>query len=76
MQKLKETSPKNPMRMLRTRNEVKIEREFQEKDKKFTSYERKSRKHKQVQKGQITKDVNELEHAHDAYIQTLEEQEK
>ena len=44
MQHPKATSSKQPMGRRRTRSMVKMEKEFQEKDKIFTTYERKSRK--------------------------------
>jgi len=58
----------------RTRNMVKREKEFEEKDKIFTTYERKSRKRQQVQKRQIKKSDDEAQQAQYAHIQTLEKQ--
>ena len=55
---------------------VKEEKEFQEKDKIFTTYERKSRKHQQVQKKQAPKNDDEVQQKHYAYIQSLESQEE
>ena len=58
----------------RTRSMVKREKEFEEKDKIFTTYERKSRKRQQVQKGQIKESDDEAQQAQYAHIQTLEKQ--
>jgi hypothetical protein len=53
---------------------VKMEKEFEEKDKIFTTYERKSRKHQQVQRGQIQESDDAAQQAQYAHIQTLEAQ--
>ena len=53
---------------------VKREKEFEEKDQIFTTYERKSRKCQQVQKGQIQENDDEAQQAQYAHIQTLEAQ--
>ena len=45
----KETISKNPKRRIRTGSMVKEELQFQEKDKVFNTYERRSRKHQQGQ---------------------------
>jgi hypothetical protein len=74
MQHPKATSSKQPMGRRRTRSMVKMEKEFQEKDKIFTTYERKSRKRQQVQKGQIKESDDEAQQAQYAHIQTLEKQ--
>jgi hypothetical protein len=63
-----------PMGRRRTRSMVKMEKEFEEKDKIFTTYERKSRKRQQVQKGQIQESDDEAQQAQYAHIQTLEAQ--
>ena len=55
---------------------VRIEKEFQIKDKIFTTYERKWRKHQQVQKGQIAEHDDVSQQIQYAYIHTLEDQEK
>ena len=55
---------------------VKEELQFQEKDKVFTSYERRSRKHQQGQKKQATKNDDEVQQRHYVYIQYLEIQEE
>ena len=49
------TSSKQPQRRVRTRSMVKEDLQSQEKDKKFTTYERKSRKHKYEQKSKQRK---------------------
>ena len=48
IQNSEETSSKQPKRRIRTRSMVKEEKEFQEKDKIFTTYERKSRKSQKI----------------------------
>ena len=55
MQNYKEVSSKQPMGRIITRSMVKIEKEFEIKHKIITTYEKKSRKCQQVQKGQIAK---------------------
>jgi hypothetical protein len=74
VQNPKATSSKSPMGRRRTRNMVIKENEFEEKDKIFTTYERKSRKRQQVQKGQIQENDDEAQQAEYAHIQTLEAQ--
>ena len=58
----------------RTRSMVKREKAFKEKDNIFTTYERKSRKRQQVQRGQIQESDDEAQQAQYAHIQTLEAQ--
>ena len=72
----KETSSKKPKRRIRTRSMVKEELQFQEKDKIFTTYERRSRKHQQGQNKQATKNDDEVQQRHYVYIQSLEIQEE
>jgi hypothetical protein len=74
IQNPKATSSKPPMGRRRTRSMVKKEKEFEEKDKIFTTYERKSRKRQQVQRGQIQESDDEAQQAQYAHIQTLEAQ--
>jgi hypothetical protein len=74
VQNPKATSSKPPMGRRRTRSMVIKEKEFEEKDKIFTTYERKSRKRQQVQKGQIQENDDEAQQAQYAHIQTLEAQ--
>ena len=57
----KETSSKQPKRRIRTRSMVKEELQFQEKDKIFNTYERRSRKHQQCQKKQETQNDDEVQ---------------
>ena len=54
-----ETSPKLPMGGRKTRSMVLKEKELEEKDKIFTTYERRTRKRPQVQKGQIQEKEDE-----------------
>jgi hypothetical protein len=70
----KATSSKPPMGRRKTRSMVIKEKEIEEKDKIFTTYERKSRKRQQVQKGQIQENDDEAQQAQYAHIQTLEAQ--
>jgi DNA repair exonuclease SbcCD ATPase subunit len=74
IQNPKATSSKPPMGRRRTRSMVIKEKEFEEKDKIFTTYERKSRKRQQVQRGQIQESDDEAQQAQYAHIQTLEAQ--
>jgi hypothetical protein len=74
IQNPKATISKSPMGRRKTKSMVKREKEFEEKDKSFTTYERKSRKHKQVQRGQIQESDDEVQQAQYAHIQTLEAQ--
>jgi hypothetical protein len=74
IQNPKATSSKQPIGRRRTRSMVKREKEFEEKDKIFTTYESKSRKRQQVQKGQIKESDDEAQQAQYAHIQTLEKQ--
>ena len=55
---------------------VKEEKEFKEKDKIFTTYERRSRKKQQVQKKQAPENDDQVQQNHFAYIQSLESQEE
>ena len=55
---------------------VKEEKEFQEKDNIFTTYERRSRKHQHGQKKQATEDSDEEQQRNYVYIQSLESQEE
>ena len=70
------TSSKQPQRRVRTRSMVKEDLQSQEKDKKFTTYERKSRKHKYGQKKQATEINDEEQQRHYVYIQSLESEEE
>jgi hypothetical protein len=70
----KATSPKPPMGRRKTRSMVIKEKELEEKDKIFTTYERRTRKCPQVQKGQIQENNDEAQQAQYEHIQTLEEQ--
>ena len=72
VQKSKETNSKHPMGRIRTISMVKIEKQFQIKDKIFTTYEKKSRKCQQVQKGKIADYDDESQQIQYAYIQNLE----
>jgi hypothetical protein len=63
IQNPKATSSKQPMGRRRTRSMVKREKEFEDKDKIFTTYKRKSRKRQQVQKGQIKESDDEAQQA-------------
>ena len=51
---------------------VKEDLQLQEKDKGFTTYERKSRKHKYGQENQATEINDEEQQRHYVYIQSLE----
>ena len=53
------TSSKHPQRRIRTKSMVKEELQFQEKDKIFTTYERRSRKHQHGQKKKSTENSDE-----------------
>ena len=55
---------------------MKEDLQFQEKDKIFTTYERKSRKHKYGQKKQATENSDEEQQRHYVYIQSLESEEE
>ena len=55
---------------------VKEELQFQEKDKIFTTYERRSRKHQHGQKKQATKNSDEEQQRNYVYIQSLESEEE
>jgi hypothetical protein len=70
----KATSPKPPMGRRKTRSMVLKEKELEEKDKIFTTYERRTRKRPQVQKGQIQEKDDEAQQAQYEHIQTLEAQ--
>jgi hypothetical protein len=70
----KAISPKLPMGGRKTRSMVLKEKELEEKDKKFTTYERRTRKRPQVQKGQIQEEDDEAQQAQYEHIQTLEAQ--
>ena len=72
----KAMSRKQPKIRIRTRSMVKEELQFQEKDKVFTSYERRSRQHQQVQKKQATENDDEVQQRNYVYIQYLESQEE
>ena len=74
IQNPKATSSKPPMGRRRTRSMVKREKEFEEKSKIFITYERKSRKHQQVQRGKIQESDDAAQQAQYAHIQTLEAQ--
>ena len=56
----------------KTRSMVIKEKELEEKDKNFTTYERRTRKPQQVQKGQIQENDDEEQQAQYEHIQTLE----
>jgi hypothetical protein len=64
----KATSSKLPMGRRKKRSMVIKEKELEESDKIFTTYERKSRKRQQVQKGQIQENDDEAQQAQDAHI--------
>ena len=51
---------------------VKEELQFQEKDKSFTTYERRSRKHQHGQKKQAIENSDEEPQRHYVYIQSME----
>ena len=68
VQNSKETSSKQPMGRIRRRTIVKIEKWFQIKDKICTTYEKKSRKCQQVQKGKIADYDDESQQIQYAYI--------
>ena len=69
-------SSKQPQRRVRTRSMVKEDLQSQEKDKKFTTYERKSRKHKYGQKKQATEINDEEQQRHYVYIKSMESEEE
>jgi hypothetical protein len=68
IQNPKATSSKPPIERRRTRSMVIKEKEFEEKDKIFTTYERKSRKRQQFPKGQIQENDDEAQQAQYAHI--------
>jgi hypothetical protein len=70
----KATSPKLPLGGRKTRSMVLKEKELAEKDKIFTTYERRTRKRPQVQKGQIQEEDDRAQQAQYEHIQTLEAQ--
>jgi hypothetical protein len=70
----KVTSPKLPLRGRKTRSMVLKEKELAEKEKIFTTYERRIRKRPQVQKGQIQEEDDRAQQAQYEHIQTLEAQ--
>jgi hypothetical protein len=70
----KATSPKLPSGGRKTRSMVLKEKELAEKDKIFTTYERRTRKRPQVQKGQIQEEDDRAQQAQYEHIQTLEAQ--
>jgi hypothetical protein len=72
----KATSPKQPKIRIRTRSMVKEEKKFQEKDKIFSTYEKKSRQRQQAKKKQALKNNDEAQQKHYEYIQSLEGQEE
>jgi hypothetical protein len=69
----KATSPKLPLGR-RTRSMVLKEKELAEKEKIFTTYERRTRKRPQVQKGQTQEEDDRAQQAQYEHIQTLEAQ--
>jgi hypothetical protein len=70
----KATSPKLLMGGRKTRSMVLKEKELAKKDKIFTTYERRTRKRPQVQKGQIQEEDDRAQQAQYEHIQTLEAQ--
>jgi hypothetical protein len=70
----KATSPKLPLGGRKTRSMVLKEKELAEKEKIFTTYERRTRKRPQVQKGQIQEEDDRAQQAQYEHIQTLEAQ--
>jgi hypothetical protein len=70
----KATSPKLPLGGIKTRSMVLKEKELAEKDKIFTTYERRTRKRPRVQKGQIQEEDDRAQQAQYEHIQTLEAQ--